>query len=122
MNKYLVTLSLIAISTTGIAATPLTIINNNESQLSMNVSFCNDKNNCTLGFNQLISKKGSANNSVNLMLPMGMSKIILSSATLYDDNNNQVASSNTACHAMFKHHQVIVFDSYGTNNVYCEKH
>lgn len=122
MNKYLVTLSLIALSTTGFAASPLTIINNNDAQLSVNVAFCNDKNNCTLGFQQQISKKGSANNAVNLMLPIGMSKIILSSASLYDDNNNQIAVSNTACRASFKHHQVIVLDSYGTNNVYCQKH
>lgn len=118
MNKLLVTFVLLGLSATCNAATPVTIINNNPEQLSMSVSFCN-KQMCTLGYEQQLSGKGTSSNAIKLMFPAGTNHLMVSSATLYDVNNNKVATLDNKCHGSVDHHNVIVMDTYGTNRIYC---
>ncbi len=122
MNKLFVLFSLMALSATAFAGSPVTLINNNNAQLSVSVSFCNNSGLCSLNYHQQLSSRGSNNNDTRLVFPQGMNKVVISAAELYDANNNQIASLNEGCAATLGHHNVLVFDTYGTNKIYCSKH
>tara|TARA_R110000868_G_scaffold374572_1_gene639071 strand:- start:554 stop:937 length:384 start_codon:yes stop_codon:yes gene_type:complete len=115
--KYL-SIATIILSQSTLAAT-VSMVNNTKTKMDLEFSYCNDHNFCSHTANYTLNKKGDASNSYTIMLPNDMHKLQITSAKIYDENNNLTASLAKSCNNAGRETSTIVLDSYGTSKIHC---
>jgi hypothetical protein len=101
------------------AASPTTIINNTKGEIDFNFSHCNNGGKlCALGKQIHLLNRSSSSHTATIMAPIGMDKVIISSANMYDASQNKVASMSGQC-TVPANASAVILDNYGSNKIYC---